>query len=149
MKEMVYAVNTPEEFTPVISAVLLMAKEVSGQAVVIALTGDLGAGKTTFTQHLAKQLGVTDIVTSPTFGIMKSYELSENKYFDQLVHIDAYRIENISEAGPLRLEELFMLPRTLICVEWPENITDILPAKKIEVLIEIGAGEERRVVVKN
>jgi tRNA threonylcarbamoyladenosine biosynthesis protein TsaE len=149
MKEMVYAVNTPEEFAPVISDILLRAQEILDQSVVIALMGDLGAGKTTFTQHLAKQVGVEEVVTSPTFGIMKRYELLGNKYFDQLVHIDAYRIENINEAGPLRLEDLFKSPRTLICIEWPENIADILPAEKIEVVIEIGIGEERKVVVKN
>ena len=116
-------------------------------ASLVTLTGDLGAGKTTFTQQLAKHLGVTEPVTSPTFGIMKSYELLDHPQFDQLVHIDAYRIDDISEAGPLRLVELWQQPRTLICLEWPERIAEILPPEIVAVQIEIGDGELRKVTV--
>jgi len=126
--------------------VLAAASAVTGTASVVTLSGDLGAGKTTFTQQLAKHLGITEHVVSPTFGIMKSYELMDHPQFDQLIHIDAYRIEDISEVGPLRFEELFKQPRTLICLEWPEKIESILPAEKVGVLIEIREGEERKVV---
>lgn len=136
-----FTVANPDDFTPVIDAVLQQA------ATLVTLTGDLGAGKTTFTQQLAKHLGITEIVTSPTFGIMKSYEITDHPDYDQLVHIDAYRIEDISEAGPLRLQELFTQLRTLICLEWPEQIAEILPAKKVVVTIEIGEGKERVVQV--
>jgi len=63
------------------------------------------------------------------------------------VHIDAYRIEDISEVGPLRFAELFQTPRTLICLEWPEQIASVLPKQKVAVTIEIGKGEERIVGV--
>jgi tRNA threonylcarbamoyl adenosine modification protein YjeE len=86
-------------------------------------------------------------VVSPTFGIMKVYELENHPHFDQLVHIDAYRIEDISEVGPLRFAELFKSPRMLICLEWPEKIIEILPVEKVEVTIEIGEGEQRIVSV--
>ncbi len=140
-----FIVATPTEFSPVIISILNKATVITHTAAVIALTGDLGAGKTTFTQQLAIYLGVTETVVSPTFGIMKGYELSGHSHFDQLIHIDAYRIETIDEVGPLRFEELFETPRTLICLEWPENIAAILPEEKVEVSIEIGKEEERLV----
>lgn len=120
---------------------------------VVALTGDLGAGKTTLTQQLAKYIGITEPVTSPTFGIMKSYELEEGPGggnptdFRHLVHIDAYRIEDISEAGPLRLQEVFADKKNLVVIEWPEKIAEILPEQRVRVNIEIVEGEVRKVSV--
>jgi len=147
MKEEHFTVATPADFNPVIVAVLKKAVEHSESASLVTLTGDLGAGKTTFTGQLAGYLGVTEPVVSPTFGIMKSYELLDHSDFDRLVHIDAYRIEDISEVGPLRFAELFQTPRTLICLEWPEQIASVLPKQKVAVTLEIGKGEERIVGV--
>jgi len=147
MKEEHFTVATPADFNPVIVAVLKKAVEHSESASLVTLTGDLGAGKTTFTGQLAGYLGVTEPVVSPTFGIMKSYELLDHSDFDRLVHIDAYRIEDISEVGPLRFAELFQTPRTLICLEWPEQIASVLPKQKVAVTLEIGKGEERIVSV--
>ena len=147
MKEEHFTVATPADFNPVIVAVLKKAVEHSESASLVTLTGDLGAGKTTFTGQLAGYLGVTEPVVSPTFGIMKSYELLDHPDFDRLVHIDAYRIEDISEVGPLRFTELFQTPRTLICLEWPEQIASVLPKQQVAVTLEIGKGEERIVSV--
>jgi tRNA threonylcarbamoyladenosine biosynthesis protein TsaE len=148
MSEKTFTVATPTNFGLVISVVLEQAATVTEQAAIITLTGDLGAGKTPFTQQLAVHLGITENVVSPTFGIMKGYQLTDHPHFDQLIHIDAYRIEDLSEVGPLRFTELFKTPRTLICLEWPENIAGILPTEKVEVEIEIGEGEERCVIVR-
>lgn len=166
MKEQVFTVATPADFDSVIECILETKAAPDSQftsptnptppsvnhesraAFLITLTGDLGAGKTTFTQQLAKHLGVTEHVTSPTFGIIKNYELVDHLDFDRLVHIDAYRIEDISEVGPLRLQETFDTTRTIICLEWPENIAEILPKEKVEVMIEIREGESRSVSVK-
>ena len=148
MKEEQFTVATPQEFTSVINAIISKAELITDQAAVVTLTGDLGAGKTTFTQQLAKSLQVTEQVVSPTFGIMKSYEINGHSHFDTLVHIDAYRIEDISEVGPLRFKELFQVPRTLICIEWPGQIADILPVKKVEVTIEIQDQDNRLVKVQ-
>lgn len=148
MSEQHLNVATPTDFGPVVSIVLKQAQEITDHAAIVTLTGDLGAGKTTFTQQLAKHLGVTEPVVSPTFGIMKGYELDDNKYFDRLIHIDAYRIEDMSEVGPLRFTELFKETRTLICLEWPEKIAGIVPEQKVDVVIEIGEGESRVVTVR-
>lgn len=143
-----FTVSTSADFGPVITAVLARATKISNGAALVTLTGDLGAGKTAFTGQLATHLGVTEPVVSPTFSIMKSYELIDHPHYDQLVHIDAYRIEDISEVGPLRFVELFQTPRTLVCLEWPEQIATILPKEKVELILEIGDGEQRLVSVR-
>lgn len=103
-----------------------------GSAGVLALKGDLGAGKTAFTQALARLLGIQEDVTSPTFVVMKQYEIDDTKKvnttFTKLVHIDAYRIDDIDEMRPLRFEELLHEQGTLICIEWAERIASLLPA---------------------
>lgn len=98
----------------------------SNGSTVVTLTGDLGAGKTTLVQALARELGVTEVVTSPTFVVMKVYE-TEHQTFTRLVHIDAYRIEDVSELVPLRLNEMLATPNTLMCIEWAERILIALP----------------------
>lgn len=147
MKKEQFIVATPEDFSEVINTTLTRAAEVVDGAAVVTLTGDLGAGKTTFTQQLAAHLGIQESVVSPTFGIMKIYDVDGDAYFDQLIHIDAYRIEDISEAGPLRLAELFMQPRTLICLEWPERIAEILPQHTVSIEITIAEDETRLVAL--
>ena len=112
---------------------------------VIALHGDLGAGKTTFMQTLAKELGVTEVVTSPTFVIMKKYD-TEHESVKQLVHIDAYRIEDIDEMRPLRFKEELEQAETIIGIEWAEHISELLPEDTIHMYFEI-EGEERVVKV--
>lgn len=96
-------------------------------AAVLALRGDLGAGKTTFTQTLAKELGVSEPLQSPTYVLMKSYPLS-GRPFDMLVHIDAYRLEKAEEFAALKPEVFLNNPKSLVVVEWPEKVEGALPA---------------------
>ena len=102
---------------------------------IVGLSGDLGAGKTTFSKEIAKLLGVEETVTSPTFGIQKQY-MTKNKAFREFVHIDVYRIEDIREIGALRFVELFEKPNTLIFIEWPEKIAEVLPKETIMLSFE-------------
>ena len=102
----------------------LLPKET--EATIVGLYGNLGAGKTTFTQAVAKALGVEEKVASPTFVIEKIYELT-HKEFTHLIHIDAYRIDNSSELTLLGFKEIISNPQNLILVEWPEKIADIMP----------------------
>lgn len=107
----------------------------TSNATVLALTGDLGAGKTTLTQSIGKKLGVTETMISPTFVIMKHYRLKISDY-RLLVHIDAYRLESSREMMTLGFETLLADPENLIVVEWPERIADILPADSIRISLE-------------
>lgn len=125
----------------------LKERENDSGAVILALHGELGAGKTTFTQLLASELGVMEPVTSPTFVIMKLYELSE-QIFSKLVHIDAYRIEELNEMQVLGFKELLSEPNTLVCVEWAERITDLLPEHTIDITFTITPEDTREVMIE-
>ncbi len=101
-------------------------------ATVLALYGDLGAGKTTFVQTIATQLGVQEPVTSPTFVIMKGYETT-NARWQTLVHIDTYRFDSEEEAVPLHLSQIFADAQTLVCIEWAERIASLLPPHTVHL----------------
>jgi tRNA threonylcarbamoyladenosine biosynthesis protein TsaE len=124
-----------------------------GFATTIALRGNLGSGKTTFVQELAKELGITDLVQSPTYVLMKSYPISY-KHFNRLVHIDAYRLENAEEFKTLKPQSLFNDGHALICVEWPERVGKALPTADIVINFSSdppageasGASEEERYI---
>ena len=105
------------------------------KATIVALYGDLGSGKTTFVQHIAKALGVEITVTSPTFVIERVYKLTGQK-FDHLIHIDCYRIEESPEITLLGWNEKVTNPRNLIFVEWANRIEEILPKDTIKIYFE-------------
>ena len=140
-------IESPENMSEVTETVLVLASKKDHEgSVVLALTGELGAGKTTFVQHLASQLGVTEIVTSPTFVIMKGYECAANAPFSHLVHIDAYRIEDVDEMRVLGFSDLLKQKDTIICIEWPEQIPTLIPKDAIKIGIAI-EGTNRTVTI--
>ncbi len=102
---------------------LFLQKGSPKQATVVFLSGDLGSGKTTFTQHLAKSLGVERTVPSPTFVIRRDYDLKENSGgYKKLIHIDFYRLKGPEELKTIGWEEILKNPENLILVEWPERV---------------------------
>lgn len=102
------------------------------EALIVGLYGNLGAGKTAFTQAVARELGVRDIVNSPTFVIEKIYD-TNHSHFVRIVHIDAYRLENAKELQNLNFEELVSNTHNLIIIEWPENVKEILPEGHVRI----------------
>ena len=92
-----------------------------GRAKVVLLEGDLGSGKTTFTQALAKELGVEEPIQSPTFVLKRSY-LSPHANFKKLVHVDAYRFNDPKEARTLRLSDEIGNHEALLVIEWPSKM---------------------------
>lgn len=103
-----------------------LPKTPGSRAHIVGLSGDLGAGKTTFVQHVARELGVTDPVTSPTYVIAERYDITHPP-FTSLVHIDAYRLEP-KEVSTIGWEDFIKNPENLVLVEWPENIGDAFPS---------------------
>jgi len=103
-------------------------------ATVVALSGELGAGKTNLTQEIARQFGVKENIISPTFVIMKNYKIT-NKKFKNLIHIDAYRIETPDEFSHLNWKNIFSNKDNLILIEWPEKIAKIIPKNAIKVFL--------------
>lgn len=119
----------------------------SHQAFLIALRGDLGAGKTTFTQVLAKELGITEAIQSPTYVLMKSYPISFGR-FTKLIHIDAYRLDKPEEFSALKPESFLSDPQNLIVIEWPERVEGVLP--KPDMLLNFsheGEDHERNIEI--
>lgn len=117
----------------------------SDSATFVALSGDLGAGKTTFVQGIAAALGVTEHVTSPTFVIMKIYDLTGQK-FDRLVHMDAYRLKGERHLRALGWDALARDPKNLIVVEWPEKIEGGIPPGARSITFRYSGGDAREIV---
>lgn len=121
----------------------------SDEATVVGLSGHLGAGKTAFVKEVAKILGIDEEVTSPTFIIMKIYELIVDSGqlsvpWKRLIHIDAYRLERREELEGLNWESLVADKNNLILMEWPENVGII--RENCSVYIKFDIQEGRRLI---
>lgn len=124
---MVLETMSPEE-------TFLVGKELGEKSIpgqVYTLTGDLGVGKTVFTQGLAKGLGIDEPICSPTFTIVQVYE--EGRL--PLYHFDVYRIADIEEMGEVGFED-YVMGEGVSLIEWADLIREILPEKRTEVVIE-------------
>jgi len=118
-----------------------LAKQIAG-GTVICLYGEMGAGKTVFTQGLCRGLGVTDYVTSPTFTVVNEYDGKDVRVF----HFDMYRIEDESELIELGFDE-YLSSGGVAIIEWPQNIAGSLPANTIDITITKEGIDERCVTV--
>lgn len=127
-----------------------LAKEIilmqSDCARVIALEGNLGAGKTTFVQGFAHALGITEKIQSPTFVLMKIYSLNKQKYLKHLVHIDAYRLETPKELEHLGFRELLQDRDGVILIEWADRVKKLLPKDTTWITFEHGEKLSERVM---
>ena len=114
---------------------------------VLALSGDLGAGKTTFAQGLAKALKVKDNVNSPTFVIMKVYSAHKGKikYF---VHVDAYRLSNEDELKAIGIEDYLGRSDVVVVIEWAEKVQDILPKQTKNIIFQHQDKEKRIIIIQ-
>lgn len=106
-------------------------------AVVVALSGELGAGKTTFTKSLLAALGVKESVTSPTFILFRPYPLHLDR-FQLAYHIDCYRLEDPKELLKLGLKEMLKNPKCIVVIEWAERVKKFLPKNIVWISIEHG-----------
>ena len=115
---------------------------------VVLLSGDLGAGKTTFTQGIARGLGIEEPITSPTFALINEYA-GMTSAGEQVVffHADLYRV-GPGDAGTLGLEDYLSAPDTVGVIEWPQMAPAILPATALTVTIDAGdGGDHRRLIL--
>ena len=122
---------------------------------VLGLIGDLGSGKTVFVQGLAKALGVKKIVNSPTFVLMKIYEIRESHIMyrvsrptiHELVHIDAYRINNYHDLLDIGLDEYLNREDTLVIIEWADKVPEIKKTPGyVEIKFTLGKSKNTRVI---
>lgn len=115
-------------------------------AFVIALSGALGAGKTTFAQGFAQALGIKERVLSPTFVIMKIYALQKRARARHFVHIDCYRIRSPRDLVHLGVKEIFKDARAIVLIEWPERIRGLIPGNVLWIRLKHGKKEQERVL---
>jgi tRNA threonylcarbamoyladenosine biosynthesis protein TsaE len=126
---------TLKKLNQIATKVLRLAHETDKDtATVIALKGELGSGKTTLTQEIAKILKVKESVISPTFVIIKKYKV-EDKFFRHLIHIDAYRLNNSEELRKLGWQEIFENKTNLIIIEWPEQVPECIPKNACKIVL--------------
>jgi len=108
---------------------------------VVCLQGELGSGKTTFVQGIARGWGALDPVSSPTFILVNQYRRADGEH---LHHMDAYRIDSALEASELDIDEL--LAGGPLLVEWPERIERVLPPNRLWIILDYLAEEQRRML---
>ncbi|MEN9920912.1 MAG: hypothetical protein RL538_805 [Candidatus Parcubacteria bacterium] len=147
MNEVIVRIVTKETLPEFAKEILELVKGRGNErAQVIALSGDLGAGKTAFTKALGQALGVAEEITSPTFTIMKGYETTDD-IFTHLVHMDAYRIEDEDELRPLRFAEILDTPKTLVVVEWARLVAGAIPPVALHLTFSVEDENTRTVQI--
>ena len=135
----------------------------------ICLYGDLGTGKTTFVQGLAKALGINHRIVSPTFVIVREYDIAASSQppaastrqqetgnwmpdagnWQQLIHIDCYRLDSAKDTKSFNPEEFWSDPKNLVVIEWAERIRDILPRKRIDIKFKYLSDKKREITLNN
>src|SRR3989338_8050760 len=130
-----------------------LAKEITRRALqkktafVLGLEGELGAGKTTFVKGFAKALGVKQKVSSPTFVLMKSYNLKRITY-NNLYHIDAYRLKDHKDLIKLGIKEILNDPKNLVLIEWSDRVKKILPKNYLKIHIDHIDEMTRKILIR-
>jgi tRNA threonylcarbamoyladenosine biosynthesis protein TsaE len=114
---------------------------------IIALIGPLGAGKTTFTQGFAQGLGIKDKIISPTFVLMRQYDIPGNPK-GKLFHIDLYRLDNITQIEDLGISEILSNPKNIVLIEWAEKLGNLLPQQAIKIELKQLSENSRQIEVK-
>lgn len=116
---------------------------------ILALSGPLGSGKTTFAQGFAQGLGVKEHLISPTFILMRSYKIPNNQK-GRLYHIDLYRLNKVkgfAEVEELGLPEIFANPQNIILIEWAEKLGNLLPQKTTKIIFHPISENNREIKV--
>jgi tRNA threonylcarbamoyladenosine biosynthesis protein TsaE len=118
-------------------------------ALVLALRGDLGAGKTTFAQGFLKGLGFKKRAASPTFVLIRRHSLRKRslKAFTDVFHVDAYRLKRSTHLAALGFKEILADPRHIVLIEWPERVAGIMPRNAMRLTFRHGKHENERSII--
>jgi tRNA threonylcarbamoyladenosine biosynthesis protein TsaE len=146
-----YCTSGPSETKKIAQIILkdLKSERPKKGAYVLALEGDLGGGKTTFLQGLAKALGIKDKILSPTFVIMRKFSIPENKkiIFNNFYHLDCYRIRDEQDILALGFSGIVSCRDNIVAVEWSEKIKKILPPGTTIIKFGFISGEKRKIEI--
>jgi len=137
--------RTPEQTQRLAGTILSMAA--ANGINVISVKGAMGAGKTTLIQGMGKSLGVKRNLSSPTFILVRSYQLKTGPW-KKLYHVDLYRLETVEEMRSTDLAELWQDRKNLVVIEWAERAEAVLPAKRIDGVIKVKSETTREIQFK-
>jgi tRNA threonylcarbamoyladenosine biosynthesis protein TsaE len=116
---------------------------------ILALSGELGAGKTTFVKGLAEYFNMADEVSSPTFTLIQEYGIDNSKYpIFSLIHIDCYRLDNGEELIEIGIQDYLDEPDSVVIIEWAEKVKSIIPKKATWVEFQHGNSIDERIITK-
>ncbi|MBI5079168.1 tRNA (adenosine(37)-N6)-threonylcarbamoyltransferase complex ATPase subunit type 1 TsaE [Candidatus Wolfebacteria bacterium] len=150
-KEMIYktfSVGQTKKLAGFLAKKTARLRRVGKNALVFALTGELGAGKTAFAQGFLRAIGVKKKIASPTFVLFKRFKIKDLR-FENIYHIDCYRIHKPKELLKLGLKEILNNSRNIVLIEWPERIKKILPKNSVWIKLEHAEKiNERKITLK-
>lgn len=112
---------------------------------ILCLYGDLGSGKTSFVQGLAKGLGIKGRIISPTFIIAREYEMGDLNFY----HIDLYRTQSMHDLLSIGMDEILENKNNIVAIEWSEKLLDLLPKKRIDLRFEYIDEEKRKITIQS
>lgn len=146
-----FTTSSPTETQQLAGEILSKVKDRN----IICLYGELGSGKTTFVQGLAKALGIKERTPSPTFVLIKEYEVESKRQkkilqlescnLKRLIHIDCYRINSQKDIKSVDLEEFWQDKGNLVIIEWADRIKTILPKERLDIRFEYVSERKRRI----
>ena len=114
------------------------------KALIVALEGELGAGKTTFIKGFSKALGIREKVHSPTFVLIHRHKIRGKN----LYHVDAYRLKSGKDLLKLGIKEIFANPKNIVLIEWADRVKRIIPKNAVWIRLEHLSKNERKVTIK-
>lgn len=112
---------------------------------ILCLYGDLGSGKTSFVQGLAKGLGVKGRIISPTFIIARQYEMGDLNFY----HIDLYRTQSLHDLLGIGMDEILENKNNIVAIEWSEKLLGLLPKKRIDLKFEYIDQDKRKITIQS
>lgn len=126
----------------------LIVQKINKTGGIIALDGNLGAGKTTLIQSIAKKMGINEKVTSPTFVLIHQHQIPKSDRY--LYHLDLYRLENTHSLKEIGLVDLLNNPnQNIIVIEWAQKAKDLLPKQTIKIKIQTTSPSSREFIIDN
>ena len=136
-----YSVNSIDSLKEIVIDLL----ELLNDHQIVALEGQMGAGKTTFVQQVLKAMGIEELDGSPTYSLINQYE---SPFFGTVYHLDLYRLNSLEEIFDIGIEEL-LYQKCICLIEWPEKMIELLPDNTIWVYLRVEEDFSRTITLKN
>ena len=124
-----------------------LIKKPGKKPLIIALEGELGTGKTTFIKGFSKELGVREKILSPTFVLIHKHKLTNNR-FQNLYHIDAYRLKSEKDLLKLGVKEIFANPENIVIIEWADRVRKIIPKTAVWIRFDHINKNRRKITIE-